>query len=95
MPGYNYIATEIAGKLLTRILAGGVVLDELVKQFPGGFGDLGNSGVECGLVCTRWLPASAHFAHELQRRGGDFLSSGNLLMISKYFDATAHEGILP
>jgi hypothetical protein len=60
------------------------------EQAFHGIADLGNCGVEGGLVRAGRLAKAAHLSHELQGRRRDFLVGGGLFGPAEYFDATAH-----
>ena len=67
---------------------------EFAKQAFDGPSDLLDREIEGGLVRSRRLAITAHFADKLQRRRGDFFAGGSLGGASENFDAAAHGFIL-
>jgi predicted alpha/beta-hydrolase family hydrolase len=62
----------------------------LFEEFFGRFRDVLYGCVEGGLVYLRRLSRAADFAHELQRRGRDFIRGNRIADIAENFDASAH-----
>jgi hypothetical protein len=54
-------------------------------------GDFYDRLIEHLLIRARRLAVAAHFSHELERGGGDFLGRGMLVCDSQDFNAAAHD----
>jgi len=63
---------------------------DLRQQTGGGSGDIGNRGIERGLVGFGRCAEAAHLADELESRGGNLVRGGGDFGSAKDFDAPAH-----
>jgi predicted alpha/beta-hydrolase family hydrolase len=63
---------------------------QMLQEIFGYSGNIGNSGIKCGLIHFRRRAKSADLADELERGGSHFFRSGRRFGPSEDFNAAAH-----